>query len=420
MSEWFKDTRTMSDDEVLLDYAQRLGRYRTGWIAVELHVALLRAHHQRPQHLRIIVKAFEPLVKKYDAALYRIHNNNVVVLVKGASIADIDAGVLQVKYLFSEDPLLSAQNVGPGGEEEFCRWYHLATDYDAFLARVLLINDDRQRMLSAASHAQRQIEELAPAGAMLDPNHLQILERSIARADLANVLRRQEVCAVVPGSRPEPIFHEIYFSMRYLAETILPGYDVTSDKWLFQHLSHVLDQRMLALIGQREYRKLLRYSSLNLTVGTVLGRDFLEFDRVTNLKDRGMMSIELPSIDVFSEPGDYLFARDFLKERGYKLTIDGLPHLMLPLLDRQLLGFDLIKILWTPALVDHVEGRHGQPLLEAVERIGRERIILCRVDSEQAFKVGEILGLSLYQGRLIDNMLQVKPVEAGRPGLASR
>ena len=416
MSEWFKDTRTLSNEEVLLDYAQRLDRHRNGWHAVEVHVSLLRPHHQRPQHLRIIAKTFEPLAKKYDAGIYTIHNNNVVVLVKGAGVADIDACVLQVKYLFSEDPLLSLR-AGAGSEDEFCTWYDLTRDYPVFLSRIQQLNDESRQAKAAAAAAQRRMDEPeVAAGAMLDPSHLQILERSIAKADLANLLRRQEVCALVPGQRPEAVFHEIYFSMRYLADTILPGYDVTSDKWLFQHLSRVLDQRMLALIAQREYRELLRYASLNLTLNTVLGRDFLEFDRVTNLKDRGVMSIELPSIEVFSEPGDYLFARDFLKERGYKLTIDGLPHLMLPLLDRKLLGFDLIKIIWTPAMLDHVKGRHARDLREAVDRIGRERVILCRVDSEQAVQIGEILGLSLYQGRLIDNMLQTKPADQERTG----
>lgn len=418
MVEWFKDTRTLSAEEVLLDYARRLDRHRAGWQAVEIKVSLLRPHHQRPQHLRIIAKTLEPLVKKYDAGIYPIHNNNVLVLAKGATIADIDACILKIRYLFSEDPLFAVHGAEQS-EEDFCSWYDLATAYPDFLARVEQMNDGRKQVLSAAETAQRHLDAQTPAnsGAALDLNNLEALERAIVRADLANVLRRQEICAVVPGNRPAVVFHEIFFSMRYLADTVLPGYDVTSDKWLFQHLSRVLDQRMLALLAQREYRDMLNHASLNLTLATVLGRDFLEFDRLTNQKDRGAISIELPAIEVFSEPGDYLFARDFLKERGYKLMIDAVPHLMLPLIDRKLLGFDLVKIIWTPAFIDHVRGRHAADLRDAIERIGRERIILCRVDHQQAIDIGQDLGLSLYQGRLIDSMLQARPAteRAGLP-----
>jgi hypothetical protein len=415
MADWFKDTRTLSAEEVLLDYARRLDRHRAGWQAVEIKVSLLRPHHQRPQHLRIIAKTLEPLVKKYDAGLYPIYNNNMVVLVKGATIADIDACILKIRYLFSEDPLFAVRG-GEQDEEHFCTWYDLGTAYPDFLARVEQMNDGRMQVASAAEAAQRHLADQMPhsGGAALDLTNLEALERSIMRADLANVLRRQEICAVIPGDRPAAVFHEIFFSMRYLADTVLPGYDVTSDKWLFQHLSRVLDQRMLALLMQREYRDMLNHASLNLTLATVLGREFLEFDRVTNHKDRGTIAIELPAIEVLSDPGDYLFARDFLKERGYKLMIDAVPHLMLPLIDRKLLGFDLVKIVWTPAFIDHIKGRHASDLRDAVERIGRERIILCRVDHQQAIDVGQELGLSLYQGRLIDTMLQARPATTRR------
>ncbi|HVJ41110.1 MAG TPA: hypothetical protein VM639_06425 [Dongiaceae bacterium] len=414
MSDWFRDRRTLSDEEVLLEYTQRLDRYRDGWYAVEINVSLLRPHHQRPQHRRIIGKTLEPLVKQFDAGVYTIANNNVFVLCKGAAVSDIDACLLQVKYLFSEDPLLAARN-GRRGEDEFCTWYDLETDYQNFLARVQAINLARDESQAATATRLQAVKRRKRASAMLDPSNLQLLERAIERADLANVLRRQEICALVPGSRPAPVFHEIFFSMRYLADTVLPGYDVTSDKWLFQHLSRVLDQRMLALISQREYRELLRLSSLNLTLATVTGPEFLEFDRVINGKDRGVMSIELPAIEVFAEPGDYLFARDFLKERGYKLVIDGVPHLMLPLIDRNLLGFDLIKIAWTPALADHARGKYATDLREAIRRIGRERVILCRAGTDQAITVGESLGISLFQGRIIDNMLQAWGSDATRP-----
>ena len=418
MSDWFKDRRRLSDEEVLLDYAQRLDRYREGWQAVEINVALLRPHHQRPQHRRIIEKTLEPLVKQFDAGIYTVGNNNVFVLCKGATASDIDACLLRIKYLFSEDPLLAARS-GRRGEDEFFTWYDLEIDYPIFLARVQAVNLAREA--AQAGQAATTVAHPPPgrrrkrASVMLDPSNLQLLERAIERADLANVLRRQEICALVPGSRPTPVFHEIFFSMRYLADTVLPGYDVTSDKWLFQHLSRVLDQRMLALISQREYRELLRLASLNLTLATVTGPEFLEFDRVINGKDRGVLSIELPAIEVFAEPGDYLFARDFLKERGYKLVIDGVHHLMLPLIDRNLLGFDLVKVAWVPALADHARGKYAKDLREAIQRIGRERVILCRAGTDQAIATGEALGISLFQGRMIDNMLQAWGSGAQRP-----
>ena len=41
----------------------------------------------------------------------------------------------------------------------------------------------------------------------------------------------------------------------------------------------------------------------------------------------------------------------------------------------------------------------------AAEKMGSERLILARCDSEQALEVGDSLGITLYQGHLLDEMV---------------
>jgi c-di-GMP-related signal transduction protein len=208
------------------------------------------------------------------------------------------------------------------------------------------------------------------------------------------------------------MFHELYFSMYYLAQTLLPGHNVTSDDFLFRHLTRVLDRRMLALLMQRELFLMLKTAAINLNVRTVLSAEFMEFDKTTNIKDRGTLAIELPALDIMNEPNEYLFARDFLKERGYKIVLDGVKHLNLPLIDRDWLGFDFVKVTWTPSLFDDAATQRGEALKAAVSRIGRERVVLCRVDSDDGLKAGEALGVTLYQGRLIDSLCAARPKAA--------
>ncbi|HEY1384871.1 MAG TPA: hypothetical protein VGF43_14720, partial [Dongiaceae bacterium] len=129
---------------------------------------------------------------------------------------------------------------------------------------------------------------------------------------------------------------------------------------------------------------------------------------------RGSLAIELPALDIMNDPNEYLFARDFLKERGYKIIVDCVKHLNLPLIDRDWLGFDFVKITWAQSLFDDAGGQRGEALKNAVHRIGRDRVILCRVDSEDALKAGESLGITLYQGRLIDGIGAIKAKDAPR------
>lgn len=406
-----KETRALTYDELLLDFVTRLDRHRAGRLACELHLGLLRPYHQQPHHLRIVRKTMEPLTRRFDAGIYEMHDKSVIVVTKGAGLADVEQYVAQVRALFSEDPLFIGED-----ESQFCSWYDLERDYDALLRRARQLNDERK----AATEGEEQASagRTVPGGTAIQPAHLEQIERAIEHADLANILRRQEICAVVPGLRPEPMFHELYFSMFYLAQTLLPGHNVTSDDFLFRHLTRVLDRRMLALMTQRELFHLLKTAALNLNVRTVLSAEFMEFDKATNVKDRGSLAIELPALDIMNEPNEYLFARDFLKERGYKIVLDGVKHLNLPLIDRDWLGFDFVKVTWTPSLYDDAAGQRGEAMKAAVAKIGRDRVVLCRVDSEDGLKAGEALGITLYQGRLIDGLSAARTRSAERAGAA--
>ena len=62
----------------------------------------------------------------------------------------------------------------------------------------------------------------------------------------------------------------------------------------------------------------------------------------------------------------FIFARDFLRGRGYKICLDGTTHVSLPFVDRQRLGFDLIKLQWSSDLADQTTGARSDSLREAI------------------------------------------------------
>ncbi|TDQ83934.1 EAL domain-containing protein [Dongia mobilis] len=392
--------RKASDEEMLVDFVERLERHKTGRRAVQIHLSQLRPYHLRPHHLRIARQVLEPLVHRFEAAIFQLWNNDLVVLTKGASEDDLDVSIKDVKNLFARDPLFSAPP-GSSRSAPFCDWYDVEVDWQALVDLCRGHNEARRK-------AAAQSNNKAATEAAIGPAILEKLENAIAKADLANILRRQQVFAIIPGAKPAPILTELFFSMPFLAQTVAPGYNVTADKALFQHLARVLDARMLALMPRQDYLPMLKNASLNLSLATVLSQEFLEFDRATNNKDRGPLAIELPAVDYFSDPDDFVFARNFLKERGYKIILDQVKHELLPMLDRNRLDVDLIKVIWSQALFDDCSGDQAEEMRSGIDRFGRERVILCRVDAEEGVEIGQKVGLTLFQGRLLDAMSQGK------------
>ena len=64
--------------------------------------------------------------------------------------------------------------------------------------------------------------------------------------DLSTFVRRQPICAVAPGRKPEPAYYEIYTSIELLCQTMMPEIDIRTNRWLFQDFKRHLDRRMIA------------------------------------------------------------------------------------------------------------------------------------------------------------------------------
>jgi hypothetical protein len=238
--------------------------------------------------------------------------------------------------------------------------------------------------------------------------------------DLASLSRCQSICAVLPKGGPQPLFSEIHIAIRDLANALLPGVDLTADTWLFQRLAESLDRRLLKCLVTREVSAPQGAISLNLRLATLLSPEFLKFDHEFRDGAVGPVIIELQLIDIFAELGAYLFIREFVRDRGYLICIDGLHHLHLPLIDRKRLGADMVKVIWSPDLLDFTNEERRAELRGAIKRAGVDRVILCRCDSTEAIRWGQSFGIRLFQGHYIDSRLRAarpKAIAAARQAM---
>ena len=391
-----------AQDGQLLDYLDWVDRHRAGRRAIHLHLSLLLAHNRRDQHLRIAVSTFEDLVKQYDGQIFLLSNADIVFIAKGASAADIDGAVTRVRFLFSEDPL--AQQAGTA--DQFATWYNLESHYNDYYSIIKRIAAESERKKRAAKGPGAATEGVGGRKRHpLDPALLSKLEDFLARADMSNLMRRQAICAMTPGAQPQAMFRELFISITDLQVQVIPDVDLFADPWLFQRLTQTLDRRILALMTRNDDSTLSSAFSLNLNVSTILSPEFLAFDKAFKSSSRGTVVIEMQKIDIFADLGAFFFARDFLKERGYKVCLDGVNFMSFPFIDRAKLGVDMLKIVWSQDMTAEAPPRGGPSMKELVEQTGRARVILSRIDNDSAVRFGHSLGITLFQGRHLDQLI---------------
>lgn len=390
-----------SVERLLHDCAERLEKHRCGRRAVVINLSRLRPDNRGTQQIRIAANTFETLVKPFGGQIFPLQQGDIVFICKDSDFAAVDEAVSRLRYLFGDDPL--AAHLDDIQADGFATWYDLGQDYGRFVAftrRLYKEEQRRQKRLAAFAGEEQRSEKLA-----MDPPALAELINAIARADLSNVLRRQAVCTIRAGEPPMPVYREIYVSIRDLRDAVMPRRDIASDRWLFQYLTQTLDKRVLALMRRNDDSMLAHSYSLNLNVSTLLSPEFLEFDRTLRGGARGSIVIELEKLEIFADLGAYIFARDFVRERGYRVCLDGVTAVTLPFIDCERWGLDLVKLFWHPDMTDAARGSRMSELYAAIERIGKPRIILARCDSPEAVRFGQACGLRLFQGRHIDRLL---------------
>lgn len=390
---------------LLVDYVQRLERHRDGRRAVHIHLSMLKPQNRREQHVRVAANTFEELVKQFEGQIFVLGNADIVFICKDAKLADIDEAVMKLRYLFSEDPLTQTT---PGDENDrFCSWYNIESQYPDFMSLAEKLHDDEKarekRLAAAAGNEPAEPEDLRRP---LAPEQLGKLEELLGRADLSSVVRRQSICAVAGDAPPQSIFKELYVSIGELAETVLPEVNLAANRWLFQHLTETLDRRMLIYLDKADDSDLFSSFSVNLNISTILSPGFLEFDASLRTGSRGTIVVELQPADVFSDINSFMFARDFLREKGYRVCLDGLNLTLFELIDRKKMGLDLVKLFWSSELSDTGNSIRRENIKAQIADLGRSRIILSRCDTPTAIRVGQSFGISMYQGRHLDSLLQ--------------
>ncbi len=386
-----------------LDYMHRLEDHKRGRRAVHVHIAQLQAESRHENHLGLAVNSFDDLVKRTLGQLFQMSNGDLIFVFRASVLDEVESIVVKLRFLFGEDPLLADDQDQPSGP--FATWYDVEKDYATLLklAQRLQMAAKQQRAYRVAKTRAPEARRAPAPTEPLTPELLASVEEALAQADLANHLRRQSVCVIVGHAQPKRLFDEVFISIADLRQTLLPKVNLASSPWLFQHLTETLDRRVLSLLIKGDDRSLSRDASINLNLATMLSEQFLVYDDNLPHNARGSIVLELQKTDIYADLGLYQFARDFAHERDYRICVDGLNHLTLPYVDRQRLGADLLKVVWSPEMTEPSPARDA--FAEAVKRAGPSHIVLCRCDDPRAVDFGQELGIGLFQGRHVEIML---------------
>ncbi len=400
-------------EHLLFEAARRALRSPEEWLALALHLGRLTPPAPQPHHRRVARSLLYEAAVRHDGQLFPLANGDLVLLCRRpanpAGTARRADGPLKLPQILAS--LFGAEAADPGG---IVSLWHLSEDAQSFIAYAAA----RLDAVPPSAEDKAPLPNGLPA--LLAPSEsprMGGLAALAAASGFAELIERRTAALIVRAaggkpSRLRPLYRALGFRLSALAARFPPAREAEADPWLFRHLAFHLDQRMLTLLettlplegplgmrGSPPGRAL----HLTLTLGSILGPVFARFG--TLCRALGItLGAEVALVEAAADAEAFTRARTLLRQLGFRLVLDGVTHLALPLCRPEAFAPDLLNLAWSERLAA-LGGADQLAFAASLRAVGPERVVLRHADGEGAVLWGLAHGIRRFQGRHVDVML---------------
>jgi len=433
--------------ERMVDYVRGLRRHAEGRRAVHVKMSALEREFRQEHYRLFAASALRVLVTKFGATIFSLPNADIVLVVKDASIDDIDPPLNNIRRKLKKSAVVARLDPVQGVSDDFVTWFDLEADYEGFktyverLATALeagaAFRDDLEEVIKPLPRGKKlEIKKPASAEAPplkpparhvrmmpidapahtfedreLDPELLLAITKALHGADIAGQLRKQPVMAIIGEGEMMPVLVHKWIPRHLLYEVLLKGRVLGANRWLDGYLEDYIAKRVLASTPSMANEDSLA-SSIRVTSAAVLSDSFDLFDSSIGAAPRSKIVLEFGAVDIIANPVVYSAASEKVLGLGYRISIADLHPLSFLAIEYDKLNGTFVKLV-------KPEGPVGKWLTEEtetaihrkVDRVGQARVILDACHEPADIDLGHLMGITLFQGQAVAPLMELQPEE---------
>ncbi len=392
-------TATMSAENELLAFWRRQIKEPGRHVAIVVELSALYALHQSQRQFRIQHTMVRDIAQRDGAQYFPMANGDAVVTLRRDRESAGEAMAAELLDWVLQDAVIAGDAISrrvtlfklPEQTAElreliarYVRDARSSGELGALAGQGLLVAEPNETSLQG---------RLAPA-------MIERLEYRIMRSDIRSFVDNQSVFTKLEtrAGAWTPSIQERRINLTSLREALFPQVEIASTNPLFTQLCRILDERMLHhLISGR--RKFDRRISVNMCIDTIFDRVFDTFLLHVQDDSRRNLFIEVQCGEIFQDITRAVAALKRLRQHGLGIIIDGMSIEFLPYARIDKLDHDYLKIMLPR---DTIKLLSSDSRIRAVRKLPPGRIILSRCDHAAAIRIGETLGISMYQGWFLD------------------
>lgn len=228
------------------------------------------------------------------------------------------------------------------------------------------------------------------------------VNQQIGNAAFAKVfIRHQKIASIHPGMPPDDVMHEYFVGMDALKKHVFKDVELRGSGNLFNQLTITLDRLLLEAFGNANPQR--AKCSINLNVESVFSRAFESFLGDSSSNAFSNLAFEFRQANVLQHYDEYEVAANLIASRNGSLAVDAVFPETVGIVNMRRLGANMTKIFWRQG-AEQILPRFRREI-EAMLKSGIV-VVLARVDDDLGIEVGHDLGITMFQGFRVDDMLQ--------------
>jgi len=213
-------------------------------------------------------------------------------------------------------------------------------------------------------------------------------------------VQNQRMADIKPGKEPEELMKEYFISMGALKKHVFPNVELRGTGNLFNQLTITLDRVLIQAFDDINPGR--KPCSVNMNVESVFTKSFQEFIEKGGESALANIVFEFRQDNILQQFDEFKIAADLIKSKGGIVAIDAIFPETVGIVNLARLGATFAKIFWRPDAEEMLPAQAAEILKMRKAGI---IFVIARLDDETGIKVGQDLGITVFQGFYIDDLL---------------
>jgi hypothetical protein len=211
---------------------------------------------------------------------------------------------------------------------------------------------------------------------------------------------------IKPDQAHKELMSEYFIRMDALKKHVFPNVELRGSGTLFNQLTITLDRVLVGAFDQINPGR--KACSINLNVESVFTKAFETFLGEDGGPSLNNMVFEFRQENILQQFDEFQLAANLIKSRDGLIAVDAIFPETVGLVNLNKRHATFAKIFWRPGAEETLPAQRDE-----IKRMQGEGLIfmLSRLDDEIGIKVGQDLGITVFQGFCIDDIMKASKPE---------